>query len=127
MTVVEGELIIGIGPIPKTHLDQPDQDQITDVAPIPSTELIGSMEHIHQQGVMVVEVVHRILSPTLFIERLLTRDLAIVLGHLDNLRKSCLGNNHNFPKHGLPRTCPGKTCAGHYPSERRYGYGCPGE
>jgi len=46
VAVVEGELVIGIGPIPKTHLDQTDQDRITDVAPIPSTELIGPSEHI---------------------------------------------------------------------------------
>jgi len=45
MAILEGELVVGIGPVPKTHLDQTDQDRITDVALVPSIDTGGEGQY----------------------------------------------------------------------------------
>jgi len=46
MLIVIGELVVRIGPVPKTHFDQTDQDQITNITSVPSVELLGPSDHI---------------------------------------------------------------------------------
>jgi len=79
MAVVIGELVVGVGSIPKTHLDQTDQDRITDITSVPSTKLLRPSDYIHQQSVVVIEVIHRILLPMFIVERPFTRNLTVVL------------------------------------------------
>ena len=45
MVEVEGVLVVGISPIPETHFQETNQDQITNLIAVPTSELIRPLEH----------------------------------------------------------------------------------
>ena len=79
--------VVGVGSVPKTHLQETNQDRITDLITIPSSELVRPSKHIPEQGVMIVEPVHGIVTPTVLVKLWTARQMTSILGHLDNLGK----------------------------------------
>ena len=60
--------VVGVGSVPKTHLQEANQDRITDLVTVPPSELIRPPKHIPEQGVMIVKPVHGIVTPAVLVE-----------------------------------------------------------
>ena len=80
-------LVVGVSSVPKTHLQETNQDRITDLVVVPPSKLIRPPKHIPEKGVMIVKTVHGIITPAVFIELWTARHATSILGHLDYLGK----------------------------------------
>ena len=80
-------LVVGVCSVPKTHLQETNQDRIADLVTVPPSKLVGPSKHIPEQGVMVVKAVHGIITPAVLIELWTAQHTSPILGHLDNLGK----------------------------------------
>ena len=80
-------LVVGVGTVPKTHLQETNQDWITDLVTVPSSELVRPLKHIPEKGIMIVKPVHRIVTPAVLIKLWTAWQTTSILGHLDNLGK----------------------------------------
>ena len=87
MTGREVVLVVGVCSVPKTHLQETNQDWIADLVTVPSSKLVRPSKHIPEQGVMIVEAVHGIITPVVLIKLWTTRHATSIFGHLDNLGK----------------------------------------
>ena len=79
--------VVGVSPIPKTHLQETNQDRITDLVMVPSSELVRPSKHIPEKGVMIVKPVHGIVTPAVLVKFWIARQTTSIFGHLDNLGK----------------------------------------
>ena len=54
--------IVGVSPVPKTHLQETNQDRITDLVTVPSSELVRPSKHIPEKGIMIVKPIDLLVS-----------------------------------------------------------------
>ena len=100
-------LVVRVSTVPKTHLQETDQDRIADLVTVPPSKLVRPSKHISEQGVMVVKAVHGIIAPTVLVKLRTARHTSPILGPLDNLGKRAWSGIQSFPQARLTSYFPG--------------------
>jgi len=97
------ELLVNVlVPVKDPHHHQATISQIPDLRPILSTELLGTMNHIRPQGVIIVQIQERIPLPSTLVKTgLFTRNPLPMDSSLGNLIRS-ISIDNQISRYGHP-------------------------